>query len=66
MNVLEHYIVEVHSVEPYTSDWTPRFPDREFLKVDLTQDCYGRVERGTHIFNTKEWEDIQEKGYYMA
>lgn len=66
MNLLEQYIVEIHSVEPYEAEWTKEFPDREFLKVDLTTNCYGSQKRDEHIFNTVEWETIKEQGYYWG
>jgi hypothetical protein len=66
MNILEHYIVEIHSVTPYEADWTSEFPDRKFVQVDMTHDCYGQVLRNTHVFNTKEWEQIKSQGYYMG
>lgn len=66
MNLLEVYIEEVHSVTPYTADWTDRFPDRKFVQVDVTTNCYGREKRDTYVWNTKEWEEIKQKGYYMG
>lgn len=66
MNVLENYIEEIHSVEPYTADWTDRFPDREFVQVDITSNCYGNKQRQKHVFNTKDWAEIQDQGFYWA
>ena len=48
MNILEQYIVEVHSVTPCLDEWTNEFPEDDFVKVDVTRNCYGakkRVER---------------------
>lgn len=66
MNILEHYIKNIHSVEPYTAEWTSEFPDREFIKVNMTTNCYGCEQTKDHIFNTAEWANIQEQGYYMG
>ncbi len=66
MNILENYIKEIHSVKPYTEDWTKDFPDREFVEVDITVNCYGCIERKRDVFSTKEWEEIKEQGYYWA
>jgi hypothetical protein len=66
MNVLEHYILEVHNVEPYTAEWTSEFPDRDFISVDCTDDCYGHIKRAKHVWDKKEWAKIQEQGYYMG
>ncbi|ARK28755.1 hypothetical protein [Halalkalibacter krulwichiae] len=66
MNLLEQYILEVFSVEPYESDWTSEFPERKFVKVNMKTTCYGVEITGDHIFNTEEWEKYQKQGYYMA
>ncbi|QIW88751.1 hypothetical protein P59_154 [Bacillus phage P59] len=66
MNLLENYIVEVHSVGPCTAEWVKEFPDRELLEVDVTTNCYGRENRHTHVWSTTEWEKIKEQGYYMG
>lgn len=60
MNLLEQYIEEVHSEEPL------KYPDREFVKVDVTTNCYGIKKRDTYIFNTFEWEKYKSQGYWMA
>lgn len=66
MNVLEHYIVEIHSVEPYKADWTREFPDREFVEVDVTHDCYGSVVRQKEVWNTVEFEQYKKDGYWLG
>lgn len=66
MNLLEHYIREVHSVEEYKEEWTKEFPDIEFVKVDVTYDCYGRTERKTHVWNKAQWNAIKTQKYFMA
>ena len=64
MNILEQYIVEVHSVKPYTEEWTKVYPE-EFVKVDVTRDCYGSKKRVERIWKTDEWSEILDKGYWM-
>lgn len=66
MNLLEQYIVEIHSVEPYEAEWTKRFPKVKFVEADVTTNCYGRKDRQRHVFNTEEWEKFKEQGYWMA
>lgn len=66
MNLLEHYIKEIHSEKPYTEDWVKDFPDREFVEVDITVNCHGCIERKRDVYNVKEWKEHKEKGYYMA
>jgi hypothetical protein len=59
MNLLEHYIIEVHDITEFTA--VPGM-----IKVDLTYDCYGTVERGKHITSKELWEEALAKGYYLA
>lgn len=69
MNVLENYIEEVHSEEDVTKLFEEKAgytPEEPIYKVDLTCDCYGRVERGIRYFRKIEWEDAQKKGYFLA
>lgn len=65
MNLLEQYIVEIHSVEPCNAEWTKEF-NKDFWKVVLTTECYGRMKTSDHVFDTEEWKKIKEQGYYMA
>lgn len=66
MNLLEQYIEEIIGVEKYEAEWTRRFPDREFVEVDMITNCYGNKTRRKHVFNTTEWETYKKQGYYMA
>ncbi|AXH71193.1 hypothetical protein BSP36_147 [Bacillus phage BSP36] len=66
MNILEQYIEEVHSVKPYTEDWTKEFPNKTFVEADITTNCYGQKKRAIHVFEEDEWETALEKGYYMG
>ena len=48
MNLLEHYIIEIHSVTDITNKYTERTGKElkePLLDVDLTYDCYGGVKR---------------------
>lgn len=68
MNLLEHYIKEVHSVEDVSNKFEEKSdypPNEPLLKVDLTYDCYGKVERGIKMFFKSEWDSAREKGYFM-
>jgi hypothetical protein len=66
MNLLENYIEEVISVEPYVSDWTKLFPIRDFWKVVIIANCYGNKQESTHIWDTEQWNKIKSDGYYWA
>ena len=59
MNLLEHYIKEVHGIKE--SSARP-----EWIEVDVTTDCWGDVRRTTHITTKKQWEQDLERGYFMA
>jgi hypothetical protein len=61
MNLLEHYIKEViKETKRKTQHGT------DIVEVDMIIDCYGVIERTTHIFLPIEWEQAKAKGYYMA
>lgn len=61
MNLVEHYIVEVHDVVEITEDWG------SFVMVDVTVNCYGHVSRQkTSFTDFVEWKKVREKGYYLA
>ena len=62
MNILEHYIEEIHSVKPYAADWAVG----EWVEVDITSNCYGNTKRENRVLTIKQWETAKENGYYMA
>ena len=66
MNLLEHYIKEIHSVEVCNEKWVQEFPDRIIMKIDLTCDCYGRISRDIYYWRKEMWEDIKQQGYFMC
>ena len=44
MNLLENYIVKIHSVKDVTDDFIKHFgdiPEEPLFKVDFTSTCYG-------------------------
>lgn len=59
MNLLEHYIQEVHGVKESLTH-------PEWIEVDVTADCWGDVRRITHITTKKQWEQDLKNGYFMA
>ena len=65
MNLLEHYIQEIHSEKPYEAEWTKEF-EKEFIKVDYTYDCYGGLTRTTQVFAKEQWEHFKIQGYFMG
>ena len=59
MNLVECYIVEVHRVvvpEDYP----------HMVKVDLTYNCHGSVQRGWHTTFKEDWEKELVQGYYFG
>lgn len=69
MNLLEHYIKEVHSVEDVSNKFEEKNgypPNEPIYKVDLTYDCYGQITRETRCFFRSEWEGVKLKGYFIA
>lgn len=69
MNLLEHYIKEIHFVTDITLNFE-RFhgypPVEPLYVVDLTYDCYGIYTRKKVTFYKTEWEDAKAKGYFMV
>lgn len=57
MNILKHYIKEIHSVEELSNG---------LIKVNLTVDCYGSVREIETQFPKDKWKEVKEQGYYMA
>ena len=69
MNLLEHYIKEIHSVKDITNKFEEKCgyaPHDQFLEVDLTCDCYGVVERKICYFSKSKFEIVKKQGYFMA
>lgn len=66
MNLLEHYIKEIHRVEDVSSEYTEELFGEPLYKVDLTIDCYGKIERIAKYFFMTEWERVRIQGYFMA
>ena len=74
MNLLEHYIEEVISVEDVTKEWekymqkeNPNFVETDpMLQVSIIVNCYGQTTGTTKMFHQSEWDKIQKQGYYMA
>jgi hypothetical protein len=59
MNLLEHYIIKVHSVEYYDSE-------QNYVLVDLTCNCYGAIQRVSHLTTIQQWEIDKKRGFYLA
>ena len=63
MNLLEHYIEKIHSEEEIPREEWMMSP---YVKVDITIDCYGNIERKTKFFPQSFWDTIKKDGYYMG
>lgn len=68
MNLLEHYIKEIHSVTDITEEYAKRGykPSEPLLEVDMTVNCYGVIERTKKQFWKSEFELAKAMGYYMS
>ena len=69
MNLLEHYIKEIHSVQDVSDEYV-RATESELkeplYEVDVTVDCYGVVERTRKIMSKSEFEQAKKQGYFLA
>lgn len=79
MNLLEYYIVEVHSAETVIVpvpdvnaeyDGNPPKPNKycqvEYVVVDLTVNCCGNIRRTVEHWRPEDWEEIKKNGYYWG
>lgn len=69
MNLLEHYIVEIHSEKDITNEFIEHcgyVPEEPLLQIDLTYNCYGLIERNTKLFWASNWDGIKATGYFLS
>ena len=69
MNLLEHYIKEIHSVQDISDEYKKAIghkPKELLYEVDVTFDCYGVVERMKKIMSKSEFEQAKKQGYFLA
>ena len=69
MNLLEHYIKEIHSVQDISDKYKKAIghkPKEPLYEVDVTVDCYGVVERKRSIMSKSEFEQAKKQGYFLA
>ena len=65
MNLLEHYVEKIYSVEDVTKEFEEKIgyaPHEKLYKVDMDINCYG-VKKS--MFE-KEYLFMKKNGYYMA
>ncbi len=56
MNLLEHYISEIHSEQT----------EGDYVRVVATINCYGSKKVINRLFSKSGWNEIKELGYYMG
>lgn len=69
MNLLEHYIKEIHNVQDVSDKFekaTGGKPKEPLYEVDITVDCYGVVERTRKIMSKSDFEQAKKQGYFLA
>ena len=69
MNLLEHYIKEIHSVQDVSDKYEKAIrqkPKEPLYEVDVTVDCYGVVERMKKIMSKSALEQAKKQGYFLA
>ena len=69
MNLLEHYIKEIHNVQDVSDKFERAIghkPKEPLYEVDVTVDCYGVVERMRKNMNKSEFEQAKKQGYFLA
>ena len=63
MNLLEHYILKVHSINVLQP---PSATSPPLIEVDVTCDCWGSVSRVKHTTTRERWEAELQQGYFLA
>ena len=69
MNLLEHYIKEIHSVQDVSDKFVRATGSKlkePLYEVDVTVDCYGVVERKRKIMSKSDFEQAKKQGYFLA
>lgn len=69
MNLLEHYIKEIHNVQDVSDKFertTGHKPKEPLYEVDITVNCYGVVERKREIMSKSDFEQAKKQGYFLA
>lgn len=69
MNLLEHYIKEIHSVQDVSDKYERAIrqkPKEPLYEVDITVDCYGVIERMSKFMSKSEFEQAKKQGYFLA
>ncbi|HZK28254.1 MAG TPA: hypothetical protein VFD00_12040 [Thermoclostridium sp.] len=69
MNLLEHYIKEIHNVQDVSDKYEKAIrkkPKEPLYEVDITVDCYGVVERTRKIMSKSALEQAKKQGYFLA
>ena len=69
MNLLEHYIKEIHSVQDVSDKYEKAIRQKlkePLYEVDITVDCYGVVERMKKIMSKSDLEQAKKQGYFLA
>lgn len=66
MNVLECYIKNVYSITDVTDSCTWYEGDDPMFLIHLKYDCYGDRHDRTMCFTAGEWEEVKQRGYFMA
>ena len=69
MNLLKHYIEEIHSVQEISNKFekaTGIKPKEPLYKIDVTVNCCGAVERKREIMRKSKFEQAKKQGYFLA
>lgn len=69
MNLLEHYVEKIYSVEDVTKEFARKIgniPHEKLYKVDMDINYYGVKARVKKNMFEKEYLFMKENGYYMA
>ena len=69
MNLLEHYIKEIHNVKDVSDKFeeaTGNESKEPLYEIDVTFDCYGVVEHKRGFMSKSDFEQAKKQGYFLA
>lgn len=69
MNLVEHHIQKIYSVEDVSKEYeekTGKKLDEPLLKIDLETDCYGNTERKVTYMRQSKFHEAKQHGYYLG
>ena len=69
IDLLKKHIIEIHSVEDVSTLFEMKVgirPEEPLYQIELTYNSCGQIIKEKKYFSQTEWEDVQQKGYFIS